>query len=463
MGIFSNNVMSNYNLKDAKLAIQDFPRYDLKQMVAPQSRWLTPVTWALSYPDVWKHHTRITRDLQGIKPPYILLANHNSFFDFKALTAAIFPHRANYVVALDGFIGREWIMRAVGCICKRKFVNDLQLIRQMANLVKQGQIIVLYPEARYSHVGTQAVLPDSLGKSLKYMNVPVVTLITQGHHIDAPVWNQKSKGVPSSAELKKLFTCEELKSMSAQEINALISERFIYDDYAWQRDNHIVADAPDRAEGLHRVLYQCPYCKKEYRMMSQGSELFCEACGKHWQMDVYGQLHGQDGVTEFAHIPHWYEWQRENIRQEVIAGTYGMECEVLIDSLPNSAGFIPLGRGTLRHDMQGFVLRGEHLGTPFEVVKSVPSLYSIHVEFNYIDKKMDCIDISTHDDTYFCYPVIRDASVTKMAIATEELFQHWGARGESKSVDAALLSAVHTAGMERSDNGVLPDGVLSPN
>ena len=56
-------------------------------------------------------------------------------------------------------------------------------------------------------------------------------------------------------------------------------------------------------------------------------------------------------------------------------------------------------------------------------MKKVPSLYSIHIEFNYIDKKMDCIDISTLDDTYFVYPTTRDASVTKVSLAVEELYK----------------------------------------
>ena len=35
-----------------------------------------------------------------------------------------------YVVAIDGFIHREGLMRKVGCICTRKFVSDVQLVKQ---------------------------------------------------------------------------------------------------------------------------------------------------------------------------------------------------------------------------------------------------------------------------------------------------------------------------------------------
>ena len=423
MGTFTDNVMGKYNLKLAETKIADFPRYDFFKEVKPQARYLTPLTWLLSYPDVWKHKTRFSRDIKGVKPPYLLLCNHNSFLDFKVMTAAIFPHRANYVVALDGFIGREWIMRQVGCIAKRKFVSDLELIRQTANLLKQKQIVAYYPEARYSLIGTDAVLPESLGKMIRYLKVPVVTLISHGHHINEPSWNQTNRGALTTTEMKLILSQEEVETLDAKTIQQRVEQSFKYDDFAWQSENKVVQDAPDRAEGLHRVLYQCPHCQTEYRMNSKGTEIFCEACSKRWQLTEYGQLQAVEGETEFVHPPSWYEWERENVRREVEAGTYSLECEVLVDSLPNSDGFVPMGKGWLKHDMNGIILRGEHFGEKFEVVKTVPSLYSIHIEYNYIDKKMDCIDVSTLDDTYFVYPTTRDASVTKVALAVEELYK----------------------------------------
>lgn len=423
MGIFSDNVMGLYNQDLQNTKIADFPRYDFARQVKPQARYLTPVAWALSFPDVWKHKAKITRDLQGVKPPYIMLCNHNCFLDFKVMTAALFPRRANYVVALDGFIGREALMRSVGCISKRKFVNDIDLIRQTSRLLNQGQIVVYYPEARYSHIGTNSVLPESLGKMLKYLQVPVVTLLFHGHHIDEPAWNQVSRGVPVEAEMKLQLTKEQLAGLSPAEIQAKVTDALVYDDYAWQQENQVRVDYPKCAEEMHRVLYQCPHCKAEYRMQSQGSQLSCTACGKVWELTEYGQLQALQGETEFTSPPAWYEWQRQNVRAEVRAGTYGMESEVLIDSLPDSKGFVQLGKGWLRHDMHGMVLKGSHLGEEFEVVKSNQSLYSIHVEYNYIDKKRDCVDISTLEDTYFAYPLSDDTSVTKIALAVEELYK----------------------------------------
>lgn len=84
---------------------------------------------------------------------------------------------------------------------------------------------------------------------------------------------------------------------------------------------------------------------------------------------------------------------------------------------------MPLGKGRLIHNQEGLTLIGEHLGQPFTVHKSVPSLYSIHVELDYLDKQLDCIDISTLEDTYFVYPTDSRNSVIKIQFAVECLFE----------------------------------------
>ncbi len=48
-------------------------------------------------------------------------------------------------------------------------------------------------------------------------------------------------------------------------------------------------------------------------------------------------------------------------------------------------------------------------------------MYSCHIEFEYL-MKGDCIDLSTLDDTYYLFPQGSAFSVTKIALATEELF-----------------------------------------
>ena len=400
-------------------------------MTAPpvRTKWyLRPITYLLSAPDVKKHGCIITKKgVEDLKPPFVLLCNHNAFMDFKVATKAIYPWRANYVVAIDGYIGREKLLRDVGCICKRKFTSDPILVKQLKQTIKNGDIAIIYPEARYSLCGTTAVLPESLGKLCKLLKVPVVTLICHGHHVNSPFWNLHDRGVkPTEAEFSLLFDPETLKTTPVDEINRRLVEAFQYDDFAWQKQRKIRTPYEGRAEGLHKVLYQCPACGVEHKMSSSGTCLTCNSCGKTWNMTEYGELEATSGKTEFSHIPDWYEWERANVRRQVEDGTYSSgELRVHVDTLPNAKKFIRLGNGTLVHDMNGFTVRGTDVdGDPFEMIKTVPSLYSCHIEYEYLGKYGDCVDLNTLEDTWYIYPETdgQEFSVTKMALATEELY-----------------------------------------
>ncbi len=406
---------------------KEFERFDMKAPPVRTKWYLRPLTLLLSLPDVIKHKCIIKKiDTEGLKPPFVLLCNHNAFMDFKVATKAIWPWRANYVVAIDGYLGREKLLRDVGCICKRKFTNDPTLVKQLMRTVKNGDVAVIYPEARYSLCGTTAVLPESLGKLCKLLKVPVVTLICHGHHVNSPFWNLHDRGVkPTEAEFTRQFTAEELAEAQVYEINKKLLEAFQYDDHAWQKERGIRITYAKRAEGLHKVLYQCPSCKREFHMASEGTRLFCKVCGKQWTLTELGELQAVNGETEFSHIPDWYEWERKNVRREVAEGGYSSgELKVHVDTLPNAKRYIRLGNGTMVHDMNGFTVRGTDTdGDLFEMIKTVPSLYSCHIEYEYLGKFGDCVDLNTLKDTWYVYPETdQDFSVTKMALATEELY-----------------------------------------
>lgn len=407
--------------------IGKFNRFDLNRRPDRQWRILSPVTWLVSFPKAFAHQSRVNKSgmPKHIKPPYFLLCNHNSFMDFMIMTTAIFPSRANYVVAIDGFIGREWLLRAVGGICNRKFARSVSPVRNMLHARNNGDIVVLFPEARYSLCGTAAVLPAALGKMVQKMNVPVVTLIMHGHHVNSPFWNTGSRKVkPVESEMKLLLTQEETQSLSVEEINSRLAATFQYDDFAWQKEKGIPVKDSSRAEGLHRVLYQCPACRTEYEMTSAGYSLRCAHCGKVWEMGELGELRALSGETEFSHIPDWYEWERSNVRREVEDGTYSFDAEVRIESLPNAKGFVKFNDpGYLSHNRDGFTLTGVYEESPFTLNWAVQSLYSCHIEYNYMGRG-DCIDLNTNDDTFYLFPEGCDFAVTKIALATEELYRH---------------------------------------
>lgn len=402
-------------------------RFDMQQPPKRQKSYLKILTWILSFPMVWKNKLKINRvNMKGLKPPYLLLCTHKSFIDFMVTTACIFPHRANYVVAIDGFIGREKLLRNVGCICKRKFTNDVLLVRHLKRVIDRGDILAIYPEARYSLIGTNACLPASLGKLAKMFKVPVVALSMHGNFLRSPVWNLHKRYVPLSADLTQIITQQEIETLPKDEIMGRINDAFFYDEYAWQKENGIRIKYRNRARGLHKVLYKCRNCGMEYQMRSDGTKLWCDHCGSEWTMTEYGELIARD-ENERVHIPSWYEALRNEVKRLIETGTYYFSADVVIDSLPNSDGYIRLGEGRLTHDMHGFTLEGLFDGVKFLLKKDPLSMYSCHIEYDYMGKG-DCIDLSTLDDTYYIYPKTSEWSATKVSLATEELYNYY-ARG----------------------------------
>lgn len=410
-------------------ATQKFERFDFSEDPRRFRWYLRPIASLICAPYLMKYKPRITykNGADKVEGKFILLCNHNAFMDFSVAYKLLKGRNPNFIVAIDGFIGREWLLRSIGCICKRKFTSDPILVRKLKKVLDRGDVPVLYPEARYSLCGTTAVLPESLGKMLKLFRTPVMTLICHGHHINSPFWDTShERRIPyNEAEYTLLFTEEELRELTVEQINERLVQAFQYDEFAWQKERGIRIDDPNRADGLDKVLYQCPHCGEEYRMTSQGAVLTCAKCGKSWEMTEYGELRATEGPTEFPHIPDWYEWERSNVKREVEEGRYSTGVmPVTVQSLPNAKKFIDVGTGTMVHDMQGFRVRLDHpeKSDTAEIVLKPADTYSVHIEYRYLFRHGDCVDLNTKDDTWYIYPNNCPFAVTKMALAAEELY-----------------------------------------
>ena len=80
-----------------------------------------------------------------------------------------------------------------------------------------------------------------------------------------------------------------VNNTSADKIQELIEEKFAFDNFKSQLEKGVLVTEKTRADGLHRVLYRCPNCKKEGKTIGKGETLTCEACGKVYRMQENGQ------------------------------------------------------------------------------------------------------------------------------------------------------------------------------
>ncbi len=414
-------------------------KFDMNRPYIKQKNYARPFIWAIGNIQKWIHLGSIKKvNMEGIKPPYILLCNHNAFFDFYIMSAAIAPHRGIFPAAVDDYIARERELRKLGTIPKRKYTADISILRNCRQVLKEGMIFGIYAEARYSLCGETEVIPDAIAQLCKYSKVPVVTFMCQGHHLYDPFWGNNHKRWVK--HIKGTMTCayrpEELKTASLEEINEKIHKLLYNDDFRWQSENRVKVTYKKRAEGLHKVLYQCPHCMTEYKMNSENDTVFCEHCGKKWKLNIYGELEAQNGETEFKFPTDWYKWEREQVKKEVQAGTYKLDCDCYVNDLPNSKGYVRLGSGRFLHDMTGFHVEGkrDYDGEPFKMDIDAAGQYAVHVEYDYrFGGFKDCVDLNTLDDTWYVFPTGCDFSLTKISLATEEIFNEiWRRRKEEK-------------------------------
>ena len=150
---------------------------------------------------------KVRKDKLGKKEPCLILMNHSSFIDLKIASSVLYPRAFNIVATVDAFIGKNWLMRQLGCIPTRKFVFDIGLVKDINYCVKKlGTSVLMFPEAGYSFDGRATTLPDSLGKFVKMLGVPLVMLETFGAYHRDPLYNELQKRkVRVSAELRYVF------------------------------------------------------------------------------------------------------------------------------------------------------------------------------------------------------------------------------------------------------------------
>ena len=381
-------------------------------------------------------HSETGMEKLGKNEPALILMNHSGFTDFEIAYSMLYPRKFNTVAAYETFMGLEWLMRAIGCFSTRKYIADLQLIRDIKYCIEENKSSVLmYPEAVYTLDGTCVTIPSTLAKFIKMLGVPFCMLKTTGVYLHNPAYSYlKSRNVSIHAELRYVLSPEQIKQMSIEEIQKVVDREFSYDDFRWQKENHIVIDEPFRAEGLHNILYKCPHCKKEGKMESNGIHLSCSACGKTWELTELGYLKSTEGETYFDHVPDWYKWERECVQSEILDGKYGFEVPCDIMMMVDTKALYKVGSGKLSHSMEdGFHLTG--CDGKIDYHQSSKSMYTCEAT-PYWYQIDDVIGLGDDKVLYFAFPKERKEVVGKVKLAVEEIYKILKEKNRVKRVEA---------------------------
>jgi len=354
--------------------------------------------------------------------PCLVLMNHSGFIDMQIAGDYLYPRPFSTVCTTDGYVGLSLLMRLIGCIPTQKFVTDVSLIRDMNYALHElGTTVLMYPEACYSFDGRSNALPDGLGKLVKMLKVPVVTIITKGAFQREPLYNMlRHRKIQISADVTYLVSPDETAELSAEEINERINEQFSFDSFRWQQEEKIPVTESFRADGLERVLYKCPHCLSENSAEGKGITWKCTRCGATYELTEHGFMKATEGNTIFDHIPSWYDWERSEVLREIQEGTYKLDTEVDIYMLVDYKALYKVGYGKLRHDADGFLLTGCNGELVYR--KSPISSYTVNADYYWYEIG-DMISIGSKRQLFYLFPKNQKVNVAKVKLAAEELYK----------------------------------------
>ena len=257
--------------------------------------------------------------LKEADTPYILLANHECFEDFYYLH--LLPHPVNpaYVInkyyCTGGFTG--WLRRHVGFIPKKLFTHDTETIFGIKRVLKKGYPVIIYPKGRLSPDGRTNPIVEKGGRLFKIFNADIVLVNVDGGYYAHPKWRKKPYSADVKITVKRVIKKNEIASMSADELDSIIS-RTLYNDAALSEKRYY--PRKDKAEGLEGILYRCIDCGTLYRMEGRGNELICHSCGAVRRIDESYHFGGTPGVAagpEVSSIGGYYDRIRKMEEKDI--------------------------------------------------------------------------------------------------------------------------------------------------
>lgn len=325
--------------------------------------------------------TSVNRCGELPKGPSIVLCNHGSFIDFVyagLLLRKSYPH---FVIARLYFY-HKWLGRLLhllGGFPKSMFAMDVESTKNCLRVLKDGEVLVMMPEARLSTAGSFEDIQSGTFSFLKKAGVPVYTLCLRGDYLADPKWGTGlRRGSTVESELDILFTAEQLAELSPEQIKAAVEERLWYDDFQWLQTRPEVHYRCGRlAEGLENILTRCPVCGGRCTLTTKGREVFCEKCGKLTALD---DRYGFDPGFPFTHPGQWYDWQREQLRGEIAgdpAFALRSDVELRLPSLDGRSLTRSAGRGVCTLDRSGLTYTGTKDGAPFTVQFPLKKIYRL--------------------------------------------------------------------------------------
>jgi 1-acyl-sn-glycerol-3-phosphate acyltransferase/ribosomal protein S27AE len=313
----------------------------------------------------WRLRLRVDRsDISGIRPPFFVIAGHTSWLDYYTVSIAMYPRRLNYLGAYNFFRDPvlKFVLGLMGVIPKNQFTNDNQAILKTKYVIQQGGIIGIFPHGCLSNEGRPGgFAAPSIAKLIKTFKIPVVAVQINGGYLTRPRWSKRARRGRIDTTVTRIFTGEELSTLSVGAVYQRLISAIDFDDYRWQRKHKVTFKGRRLAEGAELVLYKCPKCYAESTLRSEGNRLFCLRCGNEAHLN--NKLFFEPGTKEsivYDGFDNWYDFQQESLLAEIRDPGFRITAATsLLWNEPGKYGYQVMGHGTLSLTREAVIYEGK--------------------------------------------------------------------------------------------------------
>lgn len=248
-----------------------------------------------------------------IEPPFLLISNHvtnsDPFFVGLSYKRAPLSFVASEHIFRKGFVSGV-LKKLLAPIPRSKAASGAGTVKNVLRRIKEGEPVALFAEGDCTWSGLSAEVFPATGKLAKACGAPLVTYRIEGAYLYRPRWAKRSRRGKMHGGPVKVYSPEELKGMTHEEVAEAINRDIFFDVWEAQRKAPVAFRCKAPAEGLERALFICPECNGADCMASKGNRLFCKKCGKEWTVDEYGFING----PRFTTAAEWDEWQKNAVK-----------------------------------------------------------------------------------------------------------------------------------------------------
>lgn len=319
---------------------------------------------------------KIIDSINDCDGPCFLIYNHQSRLDYVFINQVTYPTRLNFVVGYNEFFRShlQFIFKLIQNIPKKNFNSDVASIRAMNRIIKQNGCVCISPEGMSSITGHNQPVACGTGKLLKHYHIPVYMVKLKGAFLtNHKVCLDERKG-RVDVELSKLFSPEQLLSLTPEEIENKCNEALWQDDYEWNKKERIKFDTKGKpCTHLHDLCYKCFKCGSEFNMIGKDNYIKCNTCGNGANMNDYYDFIPFDKTCIIPESPSkWVDQERKYVYQEIQDPNYKFVENVKIGKLldykflKNKKTSEICGSGKIIINHEGFFYKGTKDGKNFE-------------------------------------------------------------------------------------------------